>query len=156
MHLTWLVWDNWRWGNQIEVLAAQSLTPSSIAKLNQAKELGVVAEAGFSNKSTNRVISAFITQVTTDQRRQGLVSDADFAPMAAKLQQLKLAFGPETLQKIDYDGYGIDFEFKPGALKLVNQQGGDEVMQKARALGFMVKPLGQNRYRLESYSGLGS
>ena len=159
LHLTWLVWDNWRWGNQIEVLAAQSLTPSSIAKLNQSKELGLAADTGASNKSTNRVISAFITQVTTDQRRQGLVSDADFAPMAAKLQQLKLAltatFGPEPLQKIDYDGYGIDFEFKAGALKLVNHQSGDEVMQKARALGLMVKPLGQNRYRLEPYSGLG-
>jgi hypothetical protein len=156
LHLTWLVWDNWRWSNQIEVLAAQSLTPSSIAKLNQAKELGVIAEAGPSNnKSANRVISAFITQATSDQRRQGLVSDADFAPMAAKLQQLKLAFGPEALQKIDYDGYGIDFEFKPGALNSVNQQGGDEVMQKARALGLMVKPLGSNRYRLEPYSGLG-
>ena len=156
LHITWLVIDNWRWGNQIEVLAAQSLTPSSIAKLNQAKDLGVVAEVGSNNKSSNRVISAFIAQVTTDQRRQGLVSDADFAPMAAKLQQLKAAFGPEALQKIDYDGYGIDFEFKPGALKSVNQQGGDEVMQKARALGLMVKPLGPNRYRLEPYSGLGS
>lgn len=160
LHLTWLVVDSWRWGNQMEVLAAQSLTPSSIAKLNQAKELGVMADVGnnISNagsKSTNRVIAAFITQVTNDQRRQGLVSDADFAPMAAKLQQLKTAFGPEVLQKIDYDGYGIDFEFKPGALKLSNQQANDEVTQKARALGLMVKPLSPNRYRLEPYSGLG-
>jgi hypothetical protein len=168
LHLTWLVVDNWRWGNQIEVLAAQSLTPNSVAKLNQAKELGVMADVGdgvggtapnAGNPSANRVIAAFITQVTNDQRRQGLVSDADFAPMAAKLQQLKAAFGaafgPETLQKIDYDGYGIDFEFKPSALKLSNQQASDEVTQKARALGLMVKPLGPNRYRLEPYSGLG-
>lgn len=161
LHLTWLVVDNWRWGNQIEVLAAQSLTPSSVAKLNQAKELGVMADVGGNtpnagNPSVNRVIAAFITQVTNDQRRQGLVSDADFAPMAAKLQQLKVLFGPEALQKIDYDGYGIDFEFKPSALKLSNQQASDEVTQKARALGLMVKPLGPNRYRLEPYSGLGS
>ena len=153
LHLTWLVADNWRWGNQIEVLAAQSLTPSSIAKLNQAKELGAI------NKSTNSVVSAFITQVTNDQRRQGLVSDADFAPMAAKLQQLKTAlgaaFGPEALQKIDYDGLGIDFEFKTSSLKLSNQQISDEVTQQARALGLMVKTIGPNRYRLEPYSGLG-
>lgn len=152
-HLAWLIGDYWRWGNQLEVLAAQSLTPSSIAKLNQAKELGTV------NKLTNPVISAFISQVTNDQRRQGLVSDADFAPMAAKLQQLKTAlgpvFGPEALQKIDYDGYGIDFEFKTGALKLSNQQVSEEVAQKARALGLMVKSLSPNRYRLEPYSGLG-
>jgi len=98
------------------------------------------------------VIAAFIIQVTNDQRRQGLVSDADFAPMAAKLQQLKVLFGPEALQKIDYDGYGIDFEFKPGSVNQTSAQ----LIQKARSLGLMVKALGPNRYRLESYAGVGS
>jgi hypothetical protein len=153
LHLGWLVVDNWRWGNQIEVLAAQSLTPSSIAKLNQDKSQDKAV--GISSSSGNSVITAFTKQVTQDQRRQGLVSDADFAPMAAKLQQLKAAFGPEVLQKLDYDGYAIDFEFKPGALKGSNQQTSAEVMQKARSLGLMVKALGTNRYRLEPYSGLG-
>ena len=153
LHLGWLVVDNWRWGNQIEVLAAQSLTSSSIAKLNQDKSQDKAV--GVSSSSGNSVITAFTKQVTQDQRRQGLVSDADFAPMAAKLQQLKAAFGPEVLQKLDYDGYAIDFEFKPGALKGSNQQASAEVMQKARSLGLMVKALGTNRYRLEPYSGLG-
>jgi hypothetical protein len=149
LHLGWLVVDNWRWGNQIEVLAAQSLTPSSIAMLNQDKTQDKAM--GISGSSGNAVITAFTKQVTQDQRRQGLVSDADFAPMAAKLQQLKAAFGPEVLQKLDYDGYAIDFEFKPGS---VNQNSA-AVMQKARSLGLMVKALGANRYRLEPYSGLG-
>jgi hypothetical protein len=153
LHLGWLVVDNWRWGNQIEVLAAQSLTPSSIAKLNQDKLQDKAI--GISSSSGNSVITAFTKQVTQDQRRQGLVSDADFAPMAAKLQQLKTAFGPEVLQKLDYDGYAINFEFKPGALKGSNQQASAEVMQKARLLGLMVKTLSANRYRLEPYSGLG-
>ena len=153
LHLGWLVVDNWRWGNQIEVLAAQSLTPSSIAKLNQDKSQDKAI--GISSSSGNAVITAFTHQVTQDQRRQGLVSDADFAPMAAKLQQLKAAFGPEVLQKLDYDGYAIDFEFKPGVLKGSNQQTSAEVMQKARSLGLMVRALGANRYRLEPYSGLG-
>lgn len=154
LQLTWLVVDNWRWGNQMEVLAAQSLTPSSIAKLNQEKEQGRAQDkaVGVTSSSSNTVISAFTKQVTQDQRRQGLVSDADFAPMASKLQQLKTAFGPEVLQKLDYDGYGIDFEFKPGSIK----QTGAEVTQKARALGLMVKVLGPNRYRLEPFAGLGS
>ena len=166
LHLGWLVIDNWRWGNQIEVLAAQSLTPSSIAKLNQEKSQDKAQDKaqdkvqdkaiGASSSFSNAVITAFTKQVTQDQRRQGLVSDADFAPMAAKLQQLKAVFGPEVLQKIDYDGYGIDFEFKPGVLNGANQQTSAEVMQKARALGLMVKTLGPNRYRLEPYSGLGS
>jgi hypothetical protein len=150
LHLGWLVVDNWRWGNQIEVLAAQSLTPSSIAKLNQDKI------AGISAYSSNAVITAFTKQVTQDQRRQGLVSDADFAPMSAKLQQLKAVFGAEVLQKIDYDGYGINFEFKPGSLKLSNQQAEAEVVKKARSLGLTVRVLGSDRYRLEPYSGLGA
>lgn len=161
-HLTWLMVDNWRWGNQMEVLAAQSLTPASIAKLNQEKtqeksqEKSLEKAAGESASFSSAVITAFTKQVTQDQRRQGLVSDADFAPMAAKLSQLKTAFGPEVLQKLDYDGYGIDFEFKPGALKLTHQQAGAEVSQKARALGLTVRVLGPNRYRLEPYAGLGS
>jgi type II secretion system protein L len=145
-HLSCLVIDNWRWGNQMEVLAAQSLTPASIARLNQDKAPGI------STSSSNAVITTFTKQVTQDQRRQGLVSDADFAPMAAKLQQLKIAFGPEVLQKIDYDGYGIDFEFKLST----NQRSDAEVAQKARSLGLMVKTLGPNRYRLEPYAGLGT
>jgi hypothetical protein len=154
LQLTWLVVDNWRWGNQMEVLAAQSLTPSSIAKLNQEKEQGRAQDKaiGVTSSSSNTVISAFTKQVTQDQRRQGLISDADFAPMASKLQQLKTAFGPEVLQKLDYDGYGIDFEFKPGSIK----QTGAEVTRKARALGLLVKVLGPNRYRLEPFAGLGS
>lgn len=150
LQFTCLVVDNWRWGKQMEVLAAQSLTPSSIAKLNQDKSQDKAI--GISNTSSNAVITTFTSQVTQDQRRQGLVSDADFAPMAAKLQQLKTAFGPEVLQKLDYDGYGIDFEFKPGSI----QQTSAVVTQKGRALGLMVKVLGPNRYRLEPYSGLGS
>ena len=136
LHLSWLVIDNWRWGKQMEVLAAQSLTPASIAKLNQEQSVGV--------------LDAFVKQVTEDQRRQGLVTDADFVPMAAKLQQLKSLFGPEIIQRLDYNGYSIEFEFKPGSVKQTNSQ----ILQKARSLGLMVKPLGKNRYRLEPYSGL--
>ena len=145
LHLGWLVFDNWRWGSQLEVLAAQSLNPTSITKLNQDKAIDGKQTAG-------AVIDAFTKQVTQDQRRQGLVSDADFAPMAAKLQLLKAAYGPEVLQKVDYDGYGIDFEFKPGSMNQTSAQ----LIHKARLLGLMVKVLGPNRYRLEPYAGMGS
>jgi len=53
----------------------------------------------------------------------------------------------------------MDFEFKPGSVKQLTgqsvEQNTDPVIQKARALGFMVKPLGGDRYRLEPYAGLG-
>ena len=149
LHLGWMVLDNWRRGNQMEVLAAQSLTPASIAKLNQEKAQDKAVDQ---KANCNSVMDPFIKQVTQDQRRQGFVADADFAPMAAKLQQLKIVFGSEVLQKIDYNGYGIDFEFKPGSLKQTNA----DVEQKTRALGLMVKALGSNRYRLLPYAGVGS
>lgn len=145
LHLSWLTFDNWRWGNQMELLAAQSLTPASVAALAQAKSSYSLSG------SSKGVLGAFIKQATEDQRRLGVVTDADFAPMAAKLQQLKSAFGAEVLQKIDYDGYGIEFEFKLGSVS----QSPQEVARKARALGMAVKSLGGNRYRLEPYAGLG-
>jgi hypothetical protein len=133
--------SEWRWGKQMELLAAQSLSPASVAALNQAK----VAN------NSNAILSAFTKQVTLEQRRRGVVVDADFAAMTAKLQQLKAVYGPEVLQKIDYDGYAIVFEFKPGIAMTEPK----EVLKRARSLGMVISSLGSNQYRLEPYSGLG-
>ena len=146
LQLSYLLLNYWRWNHQMELLAAQSLTPASIALLNQPESDGV------SHAVSNKVLNVFIQQVTNSQRRQGAVVDADFAPMAAKLQQLKAVYGAEVLQKIDYDGYGIDFEFKPGSITVDHQA----IIRRARGLGIAVKYLGANRYRLEPYAGLGS
>jgi hypothetical protein len=140
LHLTWLAVDDWRWIKRMELLAAQSLTPASIAELTRSNP----------NPTPSAVLGAFIQQVTREQRRQGAVTDADFALMAAKLQQLKASFGTDVLQSIEYDSYGMNFEFKPGAVKHTSAQ----VLEQARALGLMVKSLGVNRYRLEPYAGL--
>jgi hypothetical protein len=140
LHLTWLSIDNWRWTKRMELLAAQSLTSASVTDLTRSNP----------NPTASAVLGAFIEQVTREQRRQGAVTDADFASMAAKLQQLKASFGADVLQSIDYDGYGMNFEFKPGAVKQTSAQ----VIEHARMLGLMVKSLGLNRYRLEPYAGL--
>jgi len=141
-YLSWMALDDWRWGRQLELLAVQSLSPGSVATLNQAK----------ANSSTASVLHVFIKQVTLDQRRRGVPVDADFLSMAAKLQQLKVAFGPEVLQKLEYDGYAIVFEFKPSAGPISSS----EVLARARSLGIAVQFLGASRYRLEPYAGLGS
>lgn len=140
-YVSWMMVSEWRWGKQIELLAVQSLSPASVAALNQAK----VAN------NSNAILSAFTKQVTSEQRRRGVVVDADFAAMTAKLQQLKAVYGPEVLQKIDYDGYAIVFEFKPGIAMIEPK----EVLRRARSLGMALSFLGSNRYRLEPYSGLG-
>jgi hypothetical protein len=141
VYVSWMVVSEWRWGKQMELLAVQSLSPASVAALNQSK----VAN------NSNAILSAFTKQVTLEQRRRGVVVDADFAAMAAKLQQLKAVYGPEVLQKIEYDGYAIVFDFKPG-LAMTEPK---EVLKRARSLGMAITSLGPNQYRLEPYSGLG-
>jgi len=141
VYISFMVVSNWRWGKQMELLAVQSLSPASVAALNQVK----IAN------SSNAILSAFSKQVTVEQRRRGTVVDADFAAMAAKLQQLKAVYGPEVLQKLEYDGYSITFEFKPGLANIEAK----EVLKRARSLGMALKSAGLNQYRLEPYSGLG-
>jgi hypothetical protein len=141
VYVSWMMVSDWRWGKQMELLAVQSLSPASVAALNQAK----VAN------NSNAILSAFTKQVTVEQRRRGVVVDADFGAMAAKLQQLKMVYGPEVLQKIEYDGYAIVFEFKPGVVMVEPK----EVLKRARSLGMAITSLGPNQYRLEPYSGLG-
>jgi hypothetical protein len=141
VYVSFMVVSNWRWGKQMELLAVQSLSPASVATLNQAKTAN----------SANAILPTFAKQVTVEQRRRGTVVDADFAAMAAKLQQLKAVYGPEVLQKLEYDGYSITFEFKPGIAKIEAK----EVLKRARSLGMALKSMGPNQYRLEPYSGLG-
>jgi hypothetical protein len=141
VYVSWILVSDWRWGKQMELLAVQSLSPASVTALNQAKDLN----------STAAVLNTFTKQVTVDQRRRGVVVDADFAAMAAKLQQLKAAYGPEVLQKIEYDGYAIVFELKSG----IAMTSPKEVLKRARSLGMAITTLGSNQYRLEPYSGLG-
>jgi len=141
VYVSWMMVSEWRWGKQMELLAVQSLSSASVAALNQAKV----------TNHSNAILSAFTKQVTLEQRRRGVAVDADFAAMAAKLQQLKAVYGPEVLQKIEYDGYAIVFEFKPGVAMTEPK----EVLKRARSLDMAISSLGSNQYRLEPYSGLG-
>jgi hypothetical protein len=141
VYLSWMMVSNWRWGKQMELLSVQSLSPASVAALNQAKD----------SNSAAAVLNTFTKQATLDQRRRGVAVDADFAAMAAKLQQLKAAYGPEVLQKIEYDGYAIVFELKPSVAAISPK----EVLKRARSMGMAITALGSNQYRLEPYSGLG-
>ena len=141
VHLSWTIFDDWRWSKRMELLTVQNLNPATIAALNQSK----------ASNGASAVLNTFLKQVTIEQRRHGTPVDADFGAMVAKLQQLKVAFGAEVLQSIDYDGYAITFEFKPGELTVAP----GEVLKRARSLGMAVQPLAPNRYRLRPYAGLG-
>jgi len=141
--LAWLSASNWRWGQQMELLALQSLTPASISKLsNGANDRGV--------------LPVFLEQTIATQRSQGAVTDADFAFLAAKLQKLRTALNAQSLQQMNYSANAIEFEFKAGIVDYGSKDGALEVITSARNLGLDVKHLGSNRYRLEAYAGLGA
>jgi hypothetical protein len=139
IYTSWLAVDNWRWGRNIDISAAQFLTPETIGLLAQ-------------NKNTDSIALAFTKQLTNEARHKGLPTDADFIAMTGKLQQLKTALGKGSIDKMEYDGYRIDFEFKSGGEVL----DAADVIGKAQSLGLMVTNLGNNRYRLQPYAGLGS
>jgi hypothetical protein len=141
--LAWLGASNWRWGQQMELLAMQSLTPASMAKLS-------------TGANQHEVLPVFLDQAIQTQRSQGAVTDADFASLAAKLQQLSSALHVQSLQQIQYSANAMEFEFKAGSLDYGSNEAVLRVMASARNLGLMVKHLGGARYRLEAYAGLGA
>ena len=122
----------------MDLSAAQFLAPETITLLTQSK-------------GNTSILEVFVKQATQEARNKDLASDADFIAMTGKLEQLKTALGKESISSMEYNGYSIDFEFKPGGEPLSTRQ----VISKAESLGLMVTDLGNNRYRLQPYSGLG-
>jgi hypothetical protein len=138
IYSSWLAIDNWRWKRNMDLSAAQYLAPETIALLAQSK-------------SGNTITEVFVKQATQEARNKGVSTDADFIAMVGKLQQLKTALGKESISNMEYNGYCIDFEFKPSG-ELLNAR---DIIKKAESLGLMVTSLGNHRYRLQPYSGLG-
>jgi type II secretion system protein L len=141
--LAWLGVSNWRWGQQMELLAMQSLSPASMAKLS-------------SGANQHEVLPVFLDQALSTQRSQGAVTDADFASLAAKLQQLSNTLQVQSLQQIQYSANAMEFEFKAGGLDYSSHEAVLRVIASARKLGLLVTHLGGTRYRLEAFAGLGA
>jgi type II secretory pathway component PulL len=102
------------------------------------------------------VLPVFLDQAINTQRSQGAVTDADFASLAAKLQQLSSALNVKALQQINYSANAMEFEFKASGQDYSSIEAAQRVIASARNLGLMVKHLGGARYRLEAYAGLGA
>jgi hypothetical protein len=138
IYASWLAIDNWRWKRNMDLSAVHFLAPETAGLITQSK-------------GNHSITEVFVKQATQEARNKALSTDADFVAMAGKLQQLKTALGKGSINKMEYNGYCIDFEFKPGGDALSTE----EVIQKAQSLGLMVNDLGNNRYRLQPYAGLG-
>ena len=138
IYASWLAIDNWRWKRNMDLSAVHFLAPETVGLITQSK-------------GNHSITEVFVKQATQEARNKALSTDADFVAMAGKLQQLKTALGKGSINKMEYNGYCIDFEFKPGGDALSTE----EVIQKAQSLGLMVNDLGNNRYRLQPYAGLG-
>jgi type II secretion system protein L len=145
-HLAWLGIANWRWAQQMELLATQALSPVNVAHLN-SKQGSAALDTG--------ILPVLLEQVRQTQHAQGLALDSDFASMAARIHQLISALGVPSVQQLQYSPQRVEFEFKAGAKDYSGEDGVHQVMSTARHLGFMVKHLGGNRYQLDAFAGLG-
>ena len=141
--LAWLGVSNWRWGQQMDLLAMQSLSPANMAKLS-------------SSTNQQEVLPVFLDQALSAQRSQGAVTDADFVSLATKLQQLSSALRVQSLQQIQYGANAMEFDFKAGGQDFSTKEAALRVIASARNLGFFVTHLGGTRYRLEAFAGLGA
>lgn len=130
--------DDWRWSRNINISAAHFLSPEAISLLSK-------------NNAKETISGSFIKQLSHEARSKGFATDGDFAPMVAKLQQLKVSLNKDNIDKIEYNGYHIDFQFKTEATPTSSS----DIIQKAQSLGLMVTDQGNNQYRLLPYSGLG-
>jgi hypothetical protein len=127
----------------MELLAMQSLSPASMAKLS-------------SGANQQEVLPVFLDQALSTQRSQGAVTDADFASLAAKLQQLSNALQVQSLQQIQYSANAVEFEFKAGVPNYSSNEAVLRVIATARNSGLLVTHLSGTRYRLEAFAGLGA
>jgi hypothetical protein len=94
-------------------------------------------------------LEVFVKQATQEARNKGLATDADFIVMTCKLQQQKTAPSKESINSMEYNGYSIDFEFKP----LNNSLNPRDVIRKTESSGLMITDLGNSRYRLSPILG---
>jgi hypothetical protein len=82
------------------------------------------------------------------QHRQGQLTSSDFLSLAAQLQQLRAQLPADAISEIDYQGSNLLVRLRSGIDPTL-------VMQKANDLGMAIEPLGESRYRVLAYAGLG-
>jgi hypothetical protein len=127
-----LILLNWKWQADMRTLASTALqsvpaqsTPPGAQPLAQ-----LIAY-------TNRV-----------QHRQGQLTSSDFLSLAAQLQQLRAQLPADAISEIDYQGSNLLVRLRSGIDPTL-------VTKKANDLGMAIEPLGESRYRVLAYAGLG-
>jgi hypothetical protein len=127
-----LILLNWKWQVDMRTLASTALqsVPAQSTPPGAQPLVQLIAY-------TNRV-----------QHRQGQLTSSDFLSLAAQLQQLRAQLPADAISEIDYQGSNL-------LVRLLSGIDPTLVMQKANDLGMAIEPLGESRYRVLAYAGLG-
>jgi hypothetical protein len=127
-----LILLNWKWQVDMRTLASTALqsVPAQSTPPGAQPLVQLIAY-------TNRV-----------QHRQGQLTSSDFLSLAAQLQQLRAQLPADAISEIDYQGSNLLVRLRSGIDPTL-------VMQKANDLGMAIEPLGESRYRVLAYAGLG-
>jgi len=127
-----LILLNWKWQVDMRTLASTALqsVPAQSTPPGAQPLVQLIAY-------TNRV-----------QHRQGQLTSSDFLSLAAQLQQLRAQLPADAISEIDSQGSNLLVRLRSGIDPSL-------VMQKANDLGLAIEPLGESRYRVLAYAGLG-
>jgi len=99
-------------------------------------------------------INHFLGQYHEQKRLAGELSQADFQIMSANLRKLSKIYGDGGIKKIVYKRSSIEFEFTNEFLES-KKISSEKVVSDAATLDMLVISLGEGRFKLLSYAGLG-
>jgi hypothetical protein len=99
-------------------------------------------------------IHHFLEQHREQKRLVGELNQADFQMMSADLKRLTQTYGEGGIKGIQYRGSSIEFEFKHNFLNS-RKITPTKVVSDAATLDMFVIALGEDRFKLLPYAGLG-
>jgi hypothetical protein len=99
-------------------------------------------------------INQFLSQYHLEKKRAGEVSQADFQMMSSDLKQLIKMYGDGGIKRMTYKGSSIEFEFMDDYLN-TRKITSEKVVSDAATLDMLVISLGEDRFKLLPYAGLG-
>jgi len=127
-----LILLNWKWQADMRTLASTALQ-------------SVPAQSTTPGAQPLAQLIAYTNRV---QHRQGQLTSSDFLSLAAQLQQLRAQLPADAISEIDYQGSNLLVRLRSGIDPTL-------VTKKANDLGMAIEPLGESRYRVLAYAGLG-
>ncbi len=141
VHLLWMLMVDWRWSGHMQHWAASYVQSTPDSQPSGAPLIG-------------QPVQILTRQMIQQQRSHGVSTQADLGVLLARLEELSPFFKTSRLSSVSYNGYSVDVLLAPsgaGAAPL----SAPLLVAKAGTMGMHLIALGEGRFRLLPYSGIG-